>query len=151
MTVKRRINRCCRWMITFTHFTWSSSYISDLFLGCDIPSLKVTEGFSSALSQSIPADETNIFTPHVTEFYGSWEMRLSIVKMVEYRQLSGFDLRFSHWCLRRSWMLTWWGLVEILQHFGRSCCFLLKGKILMMEAVGSPEGLVTTILHGATS
>ena len=71
------------------YFTWSSPCISDLFLGCDMPSLKVTESISSALSQSVPADETNTFTR-------------------------------------------------------------LKGKILMMEAVGSPEGLVTTILHGAT-
>lgn len=150
MTVKSRINRCCRWMITFTHFTWSSPCISDLFLDRDMPSLKVTESFIYSLWQSIPADETNTFTPHVTEFYGSWEMSLSNVKVDEYRQLSGLDLRCPQWCLRRSGMLTSWGLVEILQHFGRSCCFRLKGKILMMEAVGSPEGLVTTILHGAT-
>jgi hypothetical protein len=86
----------------------------------------------------------------VTEFYGSGEMRLSNLKVDEYRQLSGLDLRFSQWCLRRSGMLTSWGLVEILQHFGGTCYFRLKGKILMMESVGSPEGLVTTKLHGAT-
>jgi hypothetical protein len=77
-------------------------------------------------------------------------MRLSNVEVDEYRQSSGLDLRFSQWCLRRSGMLTAWCLVEILQHFRRPCCFRPKDKILMMEAVGSPEGLVTTILHGAT-
>jgi hypothetical protein len=69
-----------------------------------MPSLKVTESFSFALSQSIPADETNTFTPHVTEFCGFWEMRFSNVKVDEYRQLSGLDLRFPQWCLRRSGM-----------------------------------------------
>jgi hypothetical protein len=77
-------------------------------------------------------------------------MRLSNVKVDEYRQLNGLDLRLTV-VFAKIWDVTSWGLVEILQHFGRYCCFRLKGKILMMEAVGSPEGLITTILHGATS